>query len=73
MPIKKVFVCDIDGTEGEQSTMARIGYRTWDDRPDAADWLLVCKPCQDRPIGDLLDAARANRHLIETGEPLNAT
>ena len=54
--------------------MARIGYRTWDDRPDAADWLLVCKPCQDgRTIGELLDAARANRHLIEHGELPPAT
>jgi len=54
MAIEKVYRCDLDGERIANGDVRRVGVRTVEDRPDAAEWVDIGPCCHARPISDLL-------------------
>ena len=68
MAVEKVYKCDLCGEFVHKDALRRVGVRTIDDRPDAADWVDVGPCCYSRPLSDVILHAARQREVAENGE-----
>ena len=67
MAVEKVWKCDLCGEFVPRDALRRLGVRTVDDRPDAADWVDIGPECHERPVSDVLVIAAEQRRVAENG------
>ena len=68
MAVEKVWKCDLCGEFVSTNALRRVGVRTVEDRPDAADWVDIGPECHGRPLSELLTIAAEQRRMAEHGE-----
>ena len=67
MAVEKVWKCDLCGEFVGTASLRRVGVRTVEDRPDAADWVDVGPCCHDALLSVVLTQAGLQRKLAENG------